>query len=464
MTETELETRLRGYAGQYDRDFPSTTGVERRIMARIAITPARPGRPATRKWEWGMAGGLVREVAIVSALLLLASLLSLQTRTVTPPVTATPPVAKPVQPPAYWTALHFVSPDVGWIAATKASTGPETPGPTFVYKTADGGRTWHQQLTWDGPGPEQVRFSADGSEGLVVGRGGVPIFRTADGGAHWQRTGLPPQVSAADSQYFLNANEGWVMAYLNQVTAGIAGVFHTTDGGQHWTQTARLDVSQEFSHGNNGGSLQGSLVFSDSSTGWMTPANYSGTGITPVPPFLYVTHDGGSTWAVQPLAVPSGGTLNSTTSIIAPPEFFANRQGVALAAEQSLPTGLGAPTIEGTYAYTTSDGGDHWSAPYQVVLPGGIYFQQTFTMIDPKNWLSFGTLQVQRTTDGGVHWEVLAGELPGGGHASVVDFLDASSGWAAGYVGTSKPNLAIYRTTDGGAHWSAVSAPDAGAA
>ena len=110
--ETELETRLRGYASQYDRDFPSTTGVERRIIARIAITPLRPARPAIRRWEWGTAGGLVRELAIVAAVLLLASVLvvgatklrSLQTRTVTPPVESSPPVAKPVQPPAYWTA------------------------------------------------------------------------------------------------------------------------------------------------------------------------------------------------------------------------------------------------------------------------------------------------------------------------------------------------------------------------
>jgi photosystem II stability/assembly factor-like uncharacterized protein len=471
--ETELEGRLRGYARQYDRDFPSTSGVERRIMARIAIAPSRPDRTITRRWEWGPAGGLMREVAIVAALLLLAGVLvvgasklrSLQTRTVSPPVTATPPVGKPVQPPAYWTALKFVSPAVGWVAATKTATGPSTPGPTYIYKTTDGGRTWQQQLTWDGPGPEQVRFSADGSQGLVVGRGGVPMFKTADGGAHWQRTGLPSQVSAADLEYFLNANEGWVIAYLNQGTAGIAGVFHTTDGGQNWTQTARLDVGQDFSHGPGGGSLQGSLVFRDSSTGWLTPPNISGTGITPVPPFLYVTHDGGKTWGVQQFGVPSGVVFNSSTAGFAPPEFFNYRDGVVLATVLTLPADTSqAPTIQGTYAYTTSDGGDHWSAPQAVVIPGGFFTQQTLSMIDTKNWLSFGALQVQRTTDGGMHWEVLAGELPGGGHASVVDFLDANSGWAAGYTGTAKPNLAIYHTNDGGAHWLAVSAPAVGAA
>jgi photosystem II stability/assembly factor-like uncharacterized protein len=470
-TTTALEARLREYARQYDRDFPSTNGVERRIMARMAIAPSQPPR-TRRRWEWATAGGLMRELAVVAVLLLLAGVLvvganklrALQPRTVTPPVTATPPIGKLPQPPAYWTAVQFVSANVGWVAETNTTTGPSAPGPTLLYKTADGGSTWQQQLTWDGPGPAQVRFSADGSEGLVVGRGGVPIFRTTDGGAHWQRTGLPLQVSAADLQFFLDANEGWVIAYLNEATAGIAGVFHTVDGGQHWTQTARLDVNQEFSHGQLGGSLQGSLVFRDSSTGWLTPGTTSGTGITPVPPFLYVTHDGGATWAVQTFAVPSGVAMNSSSAGFSPPQFFTDNEGVVLATVLSVPTDpTQAPTIAGMYAYTTSDGGDHWSAPQKVVIPGGFFTPQTFSMIDAKNWVSLGVAsQEQRTTDGGAHWETLAGVLPADVQATVVDFQDANRGWAACVVSTAKPTLAIYGTADGGAHWTEVSAPAVG--
>jgi photosystem II stability/assembly factor-like uncharacterized protein len=469
-TRTNLEGRLREYARQYDRDFPSTDGVERRIMARMAIAPSPLPRTFTRRWEWATAGGLMRELAIVAVLLLLAGVLvvgatklrSLQPRTITPPVTATPPVGKPAQPAADWTALHFVSADVGWIAETKTNTGTTGPGPTFIYKTTDSGRSWQQQLTWDGPGPDQVRFSADGSEGLVVGRGGVPIFRTTDGGAHWQRTGLPSQVSAADLQFFLDANEGWVIAYLNEATPGFAGVFHTTDGGQHWTQTARLDVNQEFSHGQLGGSLQGNLVFRDSSDGWLTPSASSGTGITPVPPFLYVTHDSGKTWAVQTFSSPAGVTLNSGTAIFLPPEFFNDREGVELVTQQSVPTGPGAPTIGGTYAYTTTDGGDNWSAPQLVVIPGGFVTPQTISMIDPKTWIRFSASQVERTTDGGLHWEILAGALPSNVYATEVDFQDVNHGWAAAVISSSQPTLAFYQTSDGGAHWTALTAPPLG--
>jgi len=468
--ETQLEARLREYARQYDREFPATTGVERRIMARIAIAPSRPDRKSIRRSEWGPAGGLMREVAIVAALLLLASVLvigasklrSLQPRSVTQPITATPPVGKPpAQPPAYWSALRFISANVGWIAETKTDVGTAG-GPTFVYKTTDGGRSWQQQLTWDGPGPEEVRFSADGSQGLVVGQGGVPLFTTADGGTHWQRMALPSLATQVALQYFLDAREGWVISYLDEPTPGFAGVFHTTDGGQSWTQTARLDVNQEFSHGQPGGSLQGNLVFRNSSNGWMTPVNFSGTGITPVPPYLYVTHDGGKTWGVQEFAAPAGVTFNSGTVGFSSPEFFNNAAGVLLATQESVSNGPGAPTYQGTYAYTTSDGGDHWSGPQLVVVPGGIVTPHAISMIDPKTWISFSASQVERTTDGGLHWEILAGALPANVYPIEVDFRDVNQGWAAALIYSARPRLAFYQTSDGGAHWTALTAPALG--
>lgn len=467
-TRTDLEARLRGYARDYDREFPAVTGVERRIIARIALAPSRSARHSNRRWAWPAAGGVLRELAIVAVLVLLAGLLvigatklrSMQPRTITPPVTATPRPAKPAQPTAYWSAVHFVSADVGWIVGSKATVS----GPTVVYRTADGGATWQQQLTWDGPAPAQVLFSADGSEGLVVGRGGVPIFRTADGGAHWQRMGLPSQVNQVDLQYFLDVREGWIFSYLNQGTAGIAGVFHTTDGGQHWTQIARLDVNQEFNHGQLGASLQGNLMFRDSSTGWMTPTTSSGTGITPVPPFLYVTHDGAKTWAVQTFAAPSGVAFNSSTAGFAPPEFFNDQEGVVLATVLSYPSDTAhGPTFQGTYAYSTTDGGDHWSAPVKVVIPGDVLSLHPMAMMDARNWVTFNASQVERTTDGGVHWQILAGGLPVDAYATVVDFQDVNHGWVAGFVTSPKPTATLYRTVDGGAHWTAVSVPDVGA-
>jgi photosystem II stability/assembly factor-like uncharacterized protein len=465
-TTTHLEARLREYARQYDREFPSTNGVERRIMARMAVAPSRPPR-TSRRWRWARAGGLVRELAIVAILVLLAGVLivgatklrSLQTQTVTPAVTVTAPAGIPPD----WTGLQFVSSDVGWVAETKTNSGTTGPGPTFVYKTTDGGRTWQQQLTWDGPGPVQIRFSADGSQGLVVGQGGVPLFKTADGGAHWQRMALPSQATQVALQYFLDVNEGWIIAYLNEGNPGLAGVFHTTDGGQTWAQTARLDVNQAFSHGQAGGSLQGYLVFTDSSTGWMDPIPANVAAISPVTPFLYVTHDSGITWAVQEFVPPPEVAVSSSTAIVAPPEFFNDREGVVLATVLSNASDPAhSPTVTGKYSYTTTDGGDHWSAPQAVVVPAG-NFASSFAMIDTRNWLIFGGAKVERTTDGGRHWKVLGGALPANSFVVKLDFQDVNHGSVAVIVFAAQPALAIYRTTDGGAHWTSLTVPALGA-
>src|SRR5260370_40068117 len=69
-TTTETEARLRGYARQYDQEFPSTARAESRTMARIAITP-RPLARVTEPWrKWGLAGVLVRSLAIACLVLI----------------------------------------------------------------------------------------------------------------------------------------------------------------------------------------------------------------------------------------------------------------------------------------------------------------------------------------------------------------------------------------------------------
>jgi photosystem II stability/assembly factor-like uncharacterized protein len=458
---SDVESRLHDYAQRYDREFPDTANIERRIMARIAITPRASRTPRRER-----AGVLVRELAMACVLVLLVAALVVGVTKLRglEPRPASPKVAVPGPlPSAYFSALAFVSPEVGWIAESKASVA----GPTVVYRTTDGGRSWQQQLTWDGPGPTQVRFSADGEQGLVVGQGGVPIFRTSDGGAHWQRMALPPQADQIALLYFLNAREGWVVSYLNQATPGFAGIFHTTDGGQRWSQSARLDVNLEFSHGQLGGSLQGSIVFSDSGTGWFVPVAVSGTDIPVVPPFLYVTHDGGKTWKVQTLGTPVGVKMNSGTADIRPPQFFNQHQGVLMVTVVSTPTGPDqsnqAPFVQGTYAYSTTDGGDHWSDPVPVVFPVAIEFLRSITIVDARTWVILDGSRIARTTDGGATWVVLAGGLPANAQVGAVDFEDATNGWAEVVIASAHPTLAMFRTTDGGTHWTKVSVPDSGA-
>jgi photosystem II stability/assembly factor-like uncharacterized protein len=262
----------------------------------------------------------------------------------------------------------------------------------------------------------------------------------------------------------IDAREGWLIAYLNEATPGFAGVFHTTDGGQTWTRTARIDVNQVFSYGMLGGSLQGSLTFRDSSTGWFVGGTYSGTNIPVVEPHLYISHDGGTTWAVQKLPTQVGIAMDSTNTGVSLPEFFNQKDGVLVVTVMaSTPTGPDiahpAPSVQGLYFYSTADGGDHWSGPHAISMPGGIGFLRSLVLIDQSRWVVLSDTEVVQTTDAGQHWQRLAWSLPADEHILTIEFQTASTAWAEVVVASAHPTLAIDRTTDGGAHWTKLGVP-----
>ncbi len=460
-TTTEIEVRLRGYARQYDQQFPSTARAESRTMARIAITPRPLARVTEPRRKWALAGVLVRSLAIACLVLIVVGALAIGvTRLRSAQRPNVPGIGVPGKLDVYPTGMEFISADQGWIAETRSSLS--LAGPTVLFRTTDGGHSWQSQLTWDGPGPAQIRFSPDGVQGLVVGRGGVPLFTTGDGGAHWQRQQIPSQLRSADLIHFLDAREGWIIGYLNESTPGVAGVFHTTDGGQHWTQTARLDVNQVFSYGQRGGSLQASLMFRDSSTGWLTPGTISGTDIPVVEPHLYMTHDSGRSWSVQTLASPAGAGLNSTNASLSLPHFFSQQQGILVVTQFSTPPvgpGQPGPPLQATYVYSTTDGGATWTTPRRLVLPGGFDSFGTITAVDANNWILTSNGRMSRTTDSGGHWSLVVGWPPANDRVLAVEFQNASSAWAVVAVPGAHPLLALYRTIDGGSHWSKLTVP-----
>src|ERR1700737_3628908 len=212
VTFSELETRLRDCAELHEREVPAAPDLNRRIMARVAIMArGERARPTLRR-------ELLLSALVAAGILGLAIVISVGVRShaVQPPVPVkqapTPGVPAVARSLVVMDNSQFISAQVGWLSESRTTPA----GPSVVYKTADGGRHWQQQLRWDGPSAQQMLFQGD--DGLVVGQGGVPLFRTTDGGGHWQRMSLPQPVQgeAAGPIYFRNPREGWLLAYLNE--------------------------------------------------------------------------------------------------------------------------------------------------------------------------------------------------------------------------------------------------------
>ncbi len=124
-------------------------------------------------------------------------------------------------------------------------------------------------------------------------------------------------------------------------------VFRTTDGGKTWTKVSVASPTYNSSEALPPGAEW--LSFFDVSNGWAT-------GSSPITQliWLYITHDGGTTWQHQTLPQPAHGQHDIFTG---PITFFNREDGI-------LPTCLAtnAGLATGADIYVTHNGGTTWKS------------------------------------------------------------------------------------------------------
>jgi photosystem II stability/assembly factor-like uncharacterized protein len=364
---------------------------------------------------------------------------------------------------------QYRSADTAWIIAQLHMHN----GPTVLMNTTDGGKTWHEQFRIpDGSGLGSFRFwnTKDGELAVVVpstlppsktpGTPGssnttVRTYRTQDGGAHWQLVDRPvdwqnPTLAGA---FFLTQQEGW---RISGSGLGPIIVQHTTDGGDHWATVGTVPA---------GASLSSDLSFTDRETGWLT-ANASksyawdakGTPIPYTPPtaLLWVTRDGGQTWAPGDLLLPAEAAANDVR--LEAPVFFGRDGLLEFEVTGPPPTfqldPSQPPATKGwmhSYMLVSHDGGRKWDDLVQT--PGGLQ-QGGALFFDARHWLLSRGPDIAETLDAGKSWttrQVLASGLSFS--FAPWNYIDGKTIWSQ--VGADR----LVRSTDGGAHWTAVTPP-----
>jgi photosystem II stability/assembly factor-like uncharacterized protein len=141
--------------------------------------------------------------------------------------------------------IHPTDPDRVWVAAQGAAYGPTKD--RGVYHSADGGRTWVQQLFInETSGPSDLAMDPTNPRILYAAmwdhlrqpwevRSGGPgsgIHKTTDGGATWQRvmTGMPSPVGKIGID--VSANPDRLYAVVEADPKG--GVYRSDDGAKTW--------------------------------------------------------------------------------------------------------------------------------------------------------------------------------------------------------------------------------------
>lgn len=466
MNDFELDRRLRSAAATYERVVPSIPDLERRIFARIAVTPrVRPHPARRRRRSWAIQ--LLAAVALVAFAVTVAFLIRETTLFREPqPVTTPRPYTIP-SPPSAGPACSSVPRQWASSPPNPAKMLSVTTGWAYgPMRTTDGGAHWLDVSPPSIPGRtnKNDEFFLDATHAWVGETASsskacadhVVTFRTVDGGRTWQQAAPIPVrfsvptdviwtgvVNHASWFDFIDSRHGWLLLGSGPVNPYAAGIdtswvgshwrvgdlYRTSDGGLHWTLAANNPGSgADCIPAPLTGLHESVMSFSSPTTGWMI----STCG-------LLVTHDGGVTWgkSVTPLRPNEA------------PVFFDARHGLV-----GADTGL----------LVTSNGGVNWSVR-QLPAPGAavdfttpsegwaVASGETKLQCPQSNMADCAhNFRLYRTSDGGKTW------LPGNSTSlalpaqkfwppSYLHFVDSKNGFV------DPGEMALFRTTDGGRTW-----------
>ena len=310
--------------------------------------------------------------------------------------------------------------------------------PGFIYRSTDGGKTWHSALPgtqenigWGAPGVEAgfpIDFQVDprDPDRIFANNYGGGNFMSADGGKNWVNassgyTGAQVRAIAVSPE-----NSGVVIA------AARSGIFESSDGGGNWFGLNYPNAS----------GLEWTAVAIDPQEPSHLLAANNWHGI------IFESRDGGISWKWA--EIPNLPMQGWRTIVFSPSD------------PEIVYTGAGAFRSAGTFSnhlpaggvYVSTDGGSNWAPANDAITQNAQITSLAVHPADPQIVFAASPANgVFKTTDGGNSWRKLGGYGTGARPLSVA-------------VNPNQPEIVLvglkfgglYRSEDGGESWSAVAA------
>jgi len=334
--------------------------------------------------------------------------------------------AAPLAAPAL-TSIHMLNELNGWGVAE-----------TSVVRTNDGGLTWYD-LTPPGLadlGYSVSEFFLDRDHAWIVVpdpndymRAGA-LHRTQDGGLNWTESAVP---FGGGDLTFLDASNGWMLADLGGGAGSNAvAVYQTEDGGATWTRVYINDPNAQGAGDSLPlGGIKSGLIPLNMQTAWIGGVIYA-PGVV----YLYRTDNGGRTWAPVAIPLPDGAQESeidfeglqfaTADNALLAIRMTGDRYQLALYMTQDGgETWALTPTLipdSGSVDFVSAEAGVVWNgsqffvtrdaARTWTITPPDVAFGDTFSRMDfvspDVGWVitydQTGRYNLYKTTDGGATW------------------------------------------------------------
>lgn len=346
----------------------------------------------------------------------------------------------------------------------------------YVYKTIDGGQSWHPLNTVAAGSGIQDLFIVDHDK-LWTTLDDGSIYLSTNGGVQWEEK----------DQDIISGNRTlaiWANAQGHVWTVGkYLSILYSPDFGLHWTDQVpavkNLLFEPNFNNafygmvGGNDGAL---LRTSNSGASWERlafPRDENFTGVVMLGDStaviasstgsVFITHDFGDNWT---LIEEDLGQVTDLFAINNQTLILANELGEIYRSEDAghnwelvhdIPQSInsirfydaafGWAVGDGGYILLTKDGGDTWETQFTNF---DLEFSDVYFVNNVEGWVTSKnfTDKIWHTTNGGGDWETVT--LPISSYWEGVAFSDTDLGWI---VGGTVDNGVIYRTDDGGDTW-----------